>query len=198
MPTADLTRQRLVRAALELFTTQGYGDTTTAQIARKAGVAEGTIYRHFQSKQHLLNELYRGAARWAVKFVREADVAPVEPREKLRLLADALVRGAAREPAVARLFFLDRHAGLLDPSSREAAEEFRKGLEALVAQGKAAAVVRPGAVEVWAAVWLAVVGLALERMTTKEWTETDARVRLVIDGAWAAIAGGLADRPAQL
>ena len=38
---------------------------------------------------------------------------------------------------------------------------------------------------------LAVVGLALERMTTKEWTETDARVHLVIDAAWAAIAGSI-------
>jgi TetR/AcrR family transcriptional regulator, repressor of fatR-cypB operon len=193
MPTADLTRQRLVRAALELFTTQGYGDTTTAQIARKAGVAEGTIYRHFQSKQHLLNELYRGAARWAVKFVREADVAPAEPREKLRLLADALVRGAAREPAAARIFFLERHAGLLDPSSREAAEEFRVGLEALIAQGKAAATVRPGAVDVWAAVWLAVVGLAIERVCAGEWKADQQAVELVAAAAWEAIAVGQAD-----
>src|SRR2546427_12182713 len=73
MPAADLTRQRLVHAALELFSTRGYAATTTAEIARKAGVAEGTIYRHFQSKQHLLNELYRGAARWALRLVREAE-----------------------------------------------------------------------------------------------------------------------------
>jgi len=37
---ADLTRQRLIRAALELFTTKGYHDTTTAQIAKKAGIAK--------------------------------------------------------------------------------------------------------------------------------------------------------------
>src|SRR5262245_14761416 len=55
------TRERLVRAALELFTTQGYYGSTTPQIAARAGVAEGTIYRHFNSKQHLLNEIYRGA-----------------------------------------------------------------------------------------------------------------------------------------
>src|SRR2546428_11069986 len=73
MPAADLTRQRLVHAALELFSTRGYAATTTAEIARKAGVAEGTIYRHFQSKQHLLNELYRGAARWALRLVRGAE-----------------------------------------------------------------------------------------------------------------------------
>src|SRR2546427_8167861 len=54
---AELTRQRLIRAAFELFTTRGYHDTTTAQIAKKAGIAEGTIYRHFASKQQLMNEL---------------------------------------------------------------------------------------------------------------------------------------------
>src|SRR2546426_6372677 len=76
MTQADLTRQRLVRAALELFTAQGYHDTTTPQISKKAGVAEGTIYRHFHSKQHLLNELYRGAARRAGKLPRDAGPPP--------------------------------------------------------------------------------------------------------------------------
>src|SRR5207302_11393513 len=59
MAQADLTRERLVRAALELFTAQGYHDTTTPAIAKKAGVAEGTIYRHFAGKQQFFNELYR-------------------------------------------------------------------------------------------------------------------------------------------
>src|SRR5256885_14772996 len=75
MRQADLTRQRLGRAALGLFTTQGYHDTTTPQLAKRAGIAEGTIYRHFTSKQHLLNELYRAAARWATQHVREAEAA---------------------------------------------------------------------------------------------------------------------------
>src|SRR5713226_8934393 len=111
MPTADLTRQRLVRAALELFSTRGYEATTTAEIARKAGVAEGTIYRHFQSKQHLLNELYRGAARWALRLVQEAESAGGDPREQLRHLAQALVQGATRERAVVQLFFLEPGRG---------------------------------------------------------------------------------------
>src|SRR2546428_1502456 len=102
MPTADLTRQRLVHAALELFTARGYETTTTAEIARKAGVAEGTIYRHFQSKQHLLNELYRGAARWAVRLVPEAKGAAGgrDPRRKLAALGAGLVHGANPGAAV--------------------------------------------------------------------------------------------------
>src|SRR3989442_8002028 len=96
MPAADLTRQRLVHAALELFSTRGYAATTTAEIARKAGVAEGTIYRHFQSKQHLLNELYRGAARWALRLVREAEGAAggSAPRGEVAHLAPAPGAGA--------------------------------------------------------------------------------------------------------
>ena len=101
MSQVDLTRQRLIRAALELFTTTGYDVTTTAQIAKKAGVAEGTIYRHFASKQHLLNELYRGAARWATKFVQDAAAAAVPPRDRFQQLGLSLVQGTAREPAVA-------------------------------------------------------------------------------------------------
>jgi AcrR family transcriptional regulator len=188
MTQADLTRQRLVRAALELFTAQGYHDTTTPQISRKAGVAEGTIYRHFDGKQHLLNELYRGAARWAGKVVKEADGLKVGPREKFAELGRGLVGGAAREPAVARLFFIQRHGDLLDDESRKAARDFRLGLESLVAQGKADGSVKAGAAEVWAAVWLSVVALAIDRVSAKEWPEGHAGVQLALDAAWQAIA----------
>src|SRR5438477_10477608 len=152
MTQADLTRERLVRAALELFTAQGYHDTTTPQISKKAGVAEGTIYRHFHSKQHLLNELYRGAARWAGKLVRDADTLQVGPREKLAELGRGLVAGAARESAVAQLFFVQRHADLLDDESRKGARDFRLAVESVMAQGKADGSVTPGAGGLWAAV----------------------------------------------
>ena len=182
MAQADLTRQRLVRAALELFTSVGYHLTTTPLIAKKAGVAEGTIYRHFDSKQHLLNELYRAAGRWAGKVVKEADALKVGPREKLAELARGLVAGAEREPAVARLFFLQRHADLLDEESHKVARDFRLGLESLIAQGKADGTVKPGAAEVWAAVWLGVVTLVVDRAASKEWPGNHAGVTLHMVG----------------
>ncbi|PYO97712.1 MAG: hypothetical protein DMD61_11760 [Gemmatimonadetes bacterium] len=187
MTQADLTRERLVRAALELFTTQGYHETTTPQIAKKAGVAEGTIYRHFTGKQHFFNELYRAAARWATKLVRDADALKVGPREKLAELARELVAGAVREPAVARLFFVQRHDDLLDDESRKAGRDFRLGLESLIAQGKADGSVKPGAAEVWAGVWLAVLTLAIDHVSAREWPETHAGIKLALDGAWDAI-----------
>jgi AcrR family transcriptional regulator len=188
MAQADLTRQRLVRAALELFTAQGYDVTTTAQIAKKAGVAEGTIYRHFVSKPHLLNELYRGAARWSIKFVEDAAAGAGAPRDKLLHLAQGLIEGAGREPAVVRLFFVERLGDRLDAQSQESGREFRGGLERVIAQGKAEGAVRPGAVEVLATIWLAVVSQALHRIATKEWGPDHPGVRLSVEGAWDAIA----------
>jgi len=187
MAIADLTRQRLVRAALELFTTQGYHDTTTGQIARKAGVAEGTIYKHFQSKQHLLNELYRGAARWAARAAEEADGGPGPVRDRLQALAQRLVAGAAQDPAVMQLYFVDRVGSLLDDKSRDAGREFHTALERLLARGKSDGVIRPGAAEVWAGVWLAVIRQALERVLARDWAEHSPGVRQSIDAAWAAL-----------
>jgi len=50
------TRERIVEAARNLFAEKGFDRTTTAEIAREAGISEGTIYRHFKSKKELLME----------------------------------------------------------------------------------------------------------------------------------------------
>ncbi|HTR19395.1 MAG TPA: TetR/AcrR family transcriptional regulator [Gemmatimonadales bacterium] len=187
-PQGDLTRARLVRAALELFTAQGYHVTTTPQLAKRAGIAEGTIYRHFESKQHLLNELYRGGARWAARLVKEAEAAGTTTPERFRKLAELLADGAVREPAVVRLFFFQDYAALLDEKSREANREFRTALEGLIAQGKADGSVRPGGADLWASAWLAVVRVALERILARDWGVASAGVRACADAGWDAIA----------
>jgi AcrR family transcriptional regulator len=47
-------RRRLQRAALELFEERGFDQTTTAQIARHAGVTERTFFHHFPDKREVL------------------------------------------------------------------------------------------------------------------------------------------------
>ncbi|MCL2716071.1 MAG: TetR/AcrR family transcriptional regulator [Alphaproteobacteria bacterium] len=52
-------RQAIVDAALEEFVTRGFAATRLDDIARRAGVAKGTIYLHFKDKQSLFEELVR-------------------------------------------------------------------------------------------------------------------------------------------
>ncbi len=52
---ADGTRERILEAALELFSKHGFKGTTTKSIASEAGVNEVTLFRHFGSKERLFN-----------------------------------------------------------------------------------------------------------------------------------------------
>lgn len=60
--TRNPTRQRLIGAALELFTVQGVTETTTKQISERAEVNEVTLFRHFGSKHGLLLAVIEEAA----------------------------------------------------------------------------------------------------------------------------------------
>lgn len=180
------TRERLVRAALELFTTRGYHETTTPLIAARAGVAEGTIYRHFPSKEDLLNEIFRAAVRAFLEPVRSLD--PARPcRERLDAVATRWTAMAAREPALVKLVFDPAFARFLDERSRTAQRDLRGQIEQVVAAGKAAGGVRLGGADLWTDVWLRLVLLGLERVAGGQWQPGDPATTHVRQAAWDAI-----------
>jgi AcrR family transcriptional regulator len=185
----EATRQRLLRAALDLYTTIGFRATTTPAIAARAGVAEGTIYRHFSGKEHLLNEVYRNAQRWGAGLVKE-----VEPNghhsvsQRLQAIARRLLEAAARDPSLTRMLLRNRDEQHLDERSREAAREFRDALRQVVAGGEGEGAVREGPPELWTDVWLALVAFAAERVGAREWESESPQIELTLGAAWDAIA----------
>ncbi|WP_308557850.1 TetR/AcrR family transcriptional regulator [uncultured Lactobacillus sp.] len=50
-------KKKVIIASLHLFANNGFHATTTAEIAKAAGVSEGTIYKYFRSKEDLMNKL---------------------------------------------------------------------------------------------------------------------------------------------
>jgi AcrR family transcriptional regulator len=92
-------RQRLVAAAVDLFTEQGYDATTVAQIAERDGVTKSTFFRHFPDKRELL----------------------VAGQETLcQLLADGISEApAAASPVELVAAGLERASGLMGPENRE-------------------------------------------------------------------------------
>src|ERR1700735_4490302 len=73
-------RERLVVAAVDLFTEQGYDTTTVAQIAERAGVTRSTFFRHFSDKRELLVAGQETLSRLLAEGITEApaDASPLE------------------------------------------------------------------------------------------------------------------------
>lgn len=185
----EATRQKLLRAALDLYTTIGFRGTTTPAIAMRAGVAEGTIYRHFTSKEHLLNEVYRGAQKWATGIVREVEEQSSGARasERLQRVARRFFEAAERDPASLRMLLYSPAEKGLDDKSRDAAREFREGLQQVVASGKSDGLVRPGPADLWAQAWLSLITFAAEKVASREWPPDHPHLQLLIDSAWDAV-----------
>ena len=65
-------RERLVAAAVDLYSEQGYDDTTVAQIAERAGVTKSTFFRHFADKRELLTAGQESLSRLLAEGIAEA------------------------------------------------------------------------------------------------------------------------------
>jgi AcrR family transcriptional regulator len=98
----DETRRRLFRAACELFAKLGYHGTTVASIARKAGVAKGTFFVHFATKDTLILELVRLQVRAALEQRNATFASSRSPLAALRATVMALGTEAARSRELSR------------------------------------------------------------------------------------------------
>jgi AcrR family transcriptional regulator len=90
------TRARIVRAALELVAHGGYREAQVAQVAQRAGVATGTVYRHFPSKAELFTEVFRVASQREVDAVAEAANAQATAPRQLAAAVETFARRALR------------------------------------------------------------------------------------------------------
>src|SRR5437899_1439078 len=87
-------RPDIERAALRLFVTRGVRGTTVRDIAADAGVAEGTLYRHWRSKRDLARTLFRASAAALADDVRRSAEAETTASAKLVAAIGALARAA--------------------------------------------------------------------------------------------------------
>jgi len=86
------TKARIEEVSLRLFVDQGVTETTIRDIAGGAGIAEGTIYRHYRSKEDLVWELFYKYYTGFARALDELQQATPEVRGKL----EAMVRGFCR------------------------------------------------------------------------------------------------------
>ncbi len=97
-------RARIIAAAAKLFGDKGYHDTTTAEIAESAGVAAGTIYIYFSSKEELLVAVFEEFLGRHMEQLREGVEREKTPRDKLMRLLTHGLELMQNNPDSARIF----------------------------------------------------------------------------------------------
>src|SRR6476619_267662 len=83
-------REQLIQVDTCLFAEMGYEATTTKYIAKKAGVTEPILYRHFESKQDLFVAIVRNVSDQTLKHWQEIIADSDDPAERVRLVAAAM------------------------------------------------------------------------------------------------------------
>lgn len=130
-------RERLQAAALELFTTRGFEQTTSTEIAEAVGLTERTFFRHFADKREVL---FYGQDEFMRTFVDAVDRA-AEPESPMVMVAAAVQAGAAlfgedrKEHVRVRQSVIDANPALQERERHKLAGLAREMASALRARG---------------------------------------------------------------
>jgi len=127
------TRDRIERAAIQLFAERGVDATSVRDISRAVGISEGALYRHFTSKDELVRETFQ---RHYVRFTARLEAlarAETTARGKLAAMIRGFCQAHDEDPALFRFLLFVQHGQLnqLAPGTPTPVEAVR----AVVADG---------------------------------------------------------------
>jgi AcrR family transcriptional regulator len=97
-------REAILRAATDVFADRGFFNAQVADVARAAGVAAGTVYLYFRSKDDLLVSIFEKTMREGLAEGRQAAASLPDPAERLRHLARLHLARLGRDRNLAIVF----------------------------------------------------------------------------------------------
>jgi AcrR family transcriptional regulator len=156
------TRERIVRAAHALIARGGYREAQVAAVAAGAGVATGSVYRHFPSKAELFAEVFRRASQREVDATRDAAAAAGgAASQRLAAAVETFARRALRGRRLAWALLAEP----VDPAVEVERLAFRRayaaGFAQVLREGVGAGELPPQNVELTAAALVGALGEAL-------------------------------------
>src|ERR687884_645152 len=137
-------REAILRAATQVFARNGYFNSKVADIARAAGVADGTVYLYFKSKEEILHSIFDRSVGDAISEGRRQIATLTDPREKLRRIAHLHLErlGADRDLAVVFQVELRSSTKFMEEFSAAGVAEYLGLIRAAVEEGQRAGVFR--------------------------------------------------------
>jgi AcrR family transcriptional regulator len=131
-------RRQILDAAVRTFAEKGYHATRVGDIAEEAGVAYGLVYHYFQSKEDVLETIFRETWTELLDAIRDVEEADVPAAEQLRQVSAILLRSWRRQPDLVRV--LVREVARSPEVQRRVDElsEISRAIARIVARGQEA------------------------------------------------------------
>jgi TetR/AcrR family transcriptional regulator, fatty acid metabolism regulator protein len=128
----------ILDAALRTFVARGYAETKVAEIAHEAGVAEGTLYNYFPSKEQLLLALFEEKWGSIIDGIRKRLQGMDNPNDKLKAVFLMVMRMFRKDRHLAELFMIDlkQSSIFLTNYTIGRVVEFLDLIEAILEEGK--------------------------------------------------------------
>lgn len=138
-PATGRKKEAILDAAVVEIAGHGYHGTTVAMIARRAGVADGTIYLYFENKEQILVSLFdRAMDRFVEQGARDLARLP-DPAARLRRIVELHLElvGSDRDLAIITQVELRHSLHFLDQLSRAKVGQYLQVIAAVIADGQA-------------------------------------------------------------
>ena len=155
------TRERLLRAAAEVIQEGGWGAASVGAIAERAGVAAGTLYRHFASKAELFVEVFRAVSDREVDAMRGAEAGSTGMAERFDAVVATYAGRALRNRRLAWALVYEPVDPSVDAERLAYRRNYCEGMAILIRRGIDAGVIPPQDANLAAA---AVVGVIAETL----------------------------------
>ncbi|HEY2059736.1 MAG TPA: TetR/AcrR family transcriptional regulator [Amycolatopsis sp.] len=155
----DALRDSIVVAAMEQLAEHGYAGCSVAAVAERAGIAVGTVYRHFPTKAELVVRVFRQVVSREVEAVRAASERPGDAAGRVVAVFETFAARALKAPRLAYALLAEPMDALIDAERLEFRRAFRDVVAEHVADGVRAGVLPAQDAKITAA---ALVGAAAE------------------------------------
>jgi TetR/AcrR family fatty acid metabolism transcriptional regulator len=138
-------RERILRAAVEVFAQTGYFNSKVSEIARSAGVADGTIYLYFEGKEDLLITIFREHMSSYLSRLTAALEEESSPEARLRRVVRFHLEALGSNRALAVVFQVELRQSLkfISILTQEGVNAYLGLLKRLVEEGQSTGVFRP-------------------------------------------------------
>jgi AcrR family transcriptional regulator len=157
----DAQRETVLEAAARLLAERGYAGCSMAAVAAEAGIATGSVYRHFASKTALSTELFRTLAGGEVDAVRAAAARGGGPAQRVTAVVETFAVRALKAPRCAYALLAEPADAAVDAERLVFRRAFRDVIAEQVAAGVDAGRLPPQDAGLTAAALVGAVGEAL-------------------------------------